>query len=267
MTDAPIPQPAGKAPLGIGDILSSTFSLYFSRFPYFFGTYFIPYLSVQLVAIAFGYTGGTINEGAELGVAIVIGILSFIVFFGIQAVQVRSAITLKLGQGVQFGPAVQAALAGLIPIILLGILAGIAMGVGFIFLVVPGLYLAAMFYVYTPAIVFERKGFGALGRSIDLTNEYRWPIVGVIVIFAVLFIGAGLVIGAASLGLLAATGGFEALASGDMGIAAIAGYTLLDAVANSIATPIGMIAAGLVFARLKEIKEGGSTDELLKVFE
>lgn len=267
MTDAPVPQPAGKTPLGIGDILSSTFSLYFSRFAYFFGIFFIPYLAVQVLALAMGYGAGGIGEGATVAATAVVTILSFVVFFAVQAVQVRSAITMKLGQGVQFAPAVQAALAGIIPIILLGVIAGIAMGLGFILLVVPGLYLVAMFYVYIPAIVFERAGFGALGRSIELTSGYRWSIVGLVLVFMVLFILAGLLIGAISVGILAGTGGFGGALYGEMGMPALVAYTVLDAIANAIVTPIGMIAAGLVYARLKEIKDGGSSEALLKIFE
>lgn len=267
MTDAPTPQPAAKQQLGVSDILSNTFGLYFSNFPYFFGIFFIPYFTIQLLAGLLGYGGATGSPDAAIAGVILVTLVSFIIFFVIQAVMVRSAITVKLGEGVQFGPALRAGLAGVIPIIILGIAAGLATGVGFIFLIVPGLYLLAMFYVYVPSIVFEGKGFSALGRSIDLTSGYRWAIVGLVLVFIVLLFLASIVIGVVVAGFLAATGGFEAQFAGDMGLGGVVGLTLIDAVLNSAVTPIGMIATGLVFARLKEIKEGGSTQELLKVFE
>ena len=267
MTDAPTPQPAAKQQLGVSDILSNTFGLYFSNFPYFFGIFFVPYFTLQLLAGALGYGGATVAPDAAMLGVIAVTLVYLVIFFAIQAVMVRSAITLKLGEGVQFGAAVRAALTGLIPIILLGIVAGLVSGIGFIFLIVPGLYLMAMFYVYVPAIVFEGKGFSALGRSIDLTSGYRWAIVGLVLVFFVLLFLASIVIGAVTVGVMAATGGFEAQITGDAGLGSLLALTLIDAVLNSAVTPIGMIAAGLVFARLKAVKEGGSTNELLKVFE
>lgn len=267
MTDAPAPQPDAKPQLGVGDILSNTFGLYFSNFPYFFGIFFAPYFGVQLLAGLMGYGGATASPDAAIAGGVLVTLASLVIVFVIQAVMVRSAITLKLGEGVQFGPAVRAGLAGVIPIIILGILAGIAAGLGFLLLIVPGLYLMAMFYVYVPAIVFEGKGFSALGRSIELTSGYRWAIVGLVLVFFVLLFLASIVIGAVTVGVMAATGGFDAQLSGDTGLGGLLGLTLIDAGVNSVVTPIGMIAAGLVFARLKEVKEGGSTQELLKVFE
>jgi len=44
-------------------------------------------------------------------------------------------------------------------------------------------------------------------------------------------------------------------------------YLALDAAANALTLPISLISAGVIYARLKQIKEGGETGDLLKVFE
>lgn len=61
---------------------------------------------------------------------------------------------------------------------LAGLLGGLGMIVGFIFLVVPGLVLAAGWSALTPFIVVERKGpIEALGASWRSTAASRWQIV------------------------------------------------------------------------------------------
>ena len=266
-----------RQPFDLGGVLSGAFQVYTNRFAYFFAVVFAPYLAMQLFTVYVvnrGYLdpfSATMIDPDRMTGLIIAGIVStliaLVVLMMIQAVLARSAVSVRLGQGVQFQTAVRAAIVGLIPIILLSILAGVAVVIGFVFLIVPGLYLTAMFYVMVPAIVFENRGFGGLSRSIDLTEGYRWPIVGlVLVLFIIGMIGGALVGVVLSLVFgLAAVGTAETIGT-LTSPAYVLTAILLDAIVNAIVLPIGMIAAGLSFARLREIKEGGADDELLRVF-
>ncbi len=269
---------AARQPFDLGGVLNGTFNVYASRFPYFFAVVFAPYLAMQVFTVFLvnrGHLDPFAAGGAspdQLGYFIVAGIVStvigLIVLMIIQAVLARSAVSLKLGQEIQFDAAVRAAIVGIIPIMLLSLLTGLAVVIGFIFLIVPGLYLMAMFYVMVPAIVFENRGFGGLSRSVDLTEGYRWPIVGLVVIVLIIGFIAGAFVGV----VLSLIFGVSALATPDsVGTLTSPAYILtaivLDAVINAVVLPIGMIAAGLSFARLREIKEGGASEDLLKVFE
>ena len=270
-------QPA-RPVFGLGGVLTGTFQVYASRFPFFFAVVFVPYLATQLVMV-YGINRGHIDpfaagalDPARMGYFLVAGILStviaLVVLMMIQAVLARSAVSLKLGQGVQFQAAMRAALLGVIPIILLSLITGLAVVIGFVFLIVPGLYLIAMFYVMVPAIVFENRGFAGLSRSIDLTEGYRWPIVGLVVIVMIMGLIAGAFVGV----VMSVIFGVSALATPDtLGTLTSPVYILtaivLDAIINAVVLPIGMISAGLSFARLREIKEGGASEDLLKVFE
>jgi hypothetical protein len=73
-----------------------------------------------------------------------------------------------------------------LPILGLGILMGLAIMLGFILLIVPGLMLAIAWCVAVPAYVVEQPGIiGAFGRSAALTRGNRWRIFGLFVIYIV----------------------------------------------------------------------------------
>ncbi len=69
-----------------------------------------------------------------------------------------------------------------VPILACGTLLSIAIAVGLMFLIVPGLYITAQFAVWLPCILLEGAGMGALGRARNLTRGHRWPLVGAMVI-------------------------------------------------------------------------------------
>jgi hypothetical protein len=71
----------------------------------------------------------------------------------------------------------------ILPLIGAAILAGIGIGIGFILLIVPGLFLLTIWSVVAPAIVIERTGvIGAFGRSHELVKGDGWPVFGTIVV-------------------------------------------------------------------------------------
>ncbi len=91
------------------------------------------------------------------------------------------------------------------PLVAVSILFGLALAVGFILLIIPGLILMVIWSVVAPVTVLERPGpFAAFGRSRELVRGNGWNVFAVIVLVflavAVIGVGAGLV--AASLGSL-----------------------------------------------------------------
>jgi hypothetical protein len=107
----------------------------------------------------------------------------------------------------------------------------------------------------TPAIVIENAGFGSFGRSAQLTKEYRWPCLGALIVVGICAYIPILII-AMLFGFGAAAGGFT------LGIFFV--------IVNTVATVIYMAALGicvaLIYARLREIKEGTSVEQLAEVF-
>jgi len=77
-----------------------------------------------------------------------------------------------------------------------GLLAGIAIAIGLVLLIVPGLYLMTIWLVIVPAIMLENRGVSdSFSRSHDLVRGYGWSVFGVIVLTFLIFIGVGIVFG------------------------------------------------------------------------
>jgi ABC-type multidrug transport system fused ATPase/permease subunit len=74
-------------------------------------------------------------------------------------------------------------------LILVGIVAGIGIVIGFILIIVPGLILITIWSVAAPVVVLEHPGvFAALGRSRELVRGNGWQVFGVILVLYI-FVG------------------------------------------------------------------------------
>ena len=250
-----------SAPLGVGAIVSESFSILFKYFAAVMFLAFIPTLLGLLISGGLNGWSYALGQpepgfGAVNWVAIVLDILIQVVIYGLAtALLVQLAYDAKLQRSTKvssyFGPALAAAL----PIAFLGIIAGILSGIGFMALVVPGLWIYAVYSMIAPAVMIERVGYRAMGRSVELTRGYRWPIVGVILIIGLcnmlIGFGAQFVVGMLGAGL---GGGFII-------------SLFLIAISTTIGMGLGGISISLTYARLREIKEGVSVDQIASVFD
>ena len=268
--------PEPQAHLGVGAILSETFALFGRNFVFFFSLGALP--SVVLGMINIGVERAQRSAIIETDAfpstlvytSFVIGLVALIGYLVLQGVMARSAIALKTGNGTQLSQAVMSSLSGLFPIMILGLAAGVMIVLGFLALIIPALYVAAMVSVFVPAIVFEKRGFGALGRSFELTRGYRWAIAGVMIVINLIGTVISGVLGA--IVALVVVGGVygndpTTLVMQDV----VLGHQLLgvgiEALINGITLPLSMISTALIFVRLREIKEGGDAEDLVRVFE
>jgi ABC-type multidrug transport system fused ATPase/permease subunit len=126
-----------------------------------------------------------------------------------------------------------------LPLIGAGILAGIAIGIGFLLIVIPGLILLTIWAVIAPVIVVERSGvMAAFGRSRELVRNNGWQVFGVIF---VVFLITGIV--SAILGAIGA-----GISSG------VAMRILFNLIASTLTAPIAALAAATIYFRLLAIK-------------
>lgn len=118
---------------------------------------------------------------------------------------------------------------------LLAIVAGICLTVGFILLIIPGLFLLTIWAVAAPSVVLEGKGvFEALGRSRELVRGNGWNVFGVIVIVFILGVGLGLIGGA---------------------IGAVGGHfvsVIVQWAVNVIVAPIAALTTAVLFFQLRD---------------
>jgi hypothetical protein len=88
-------------------------------------------------------------------------------------------------------------------LILVAIVAGIGILIGFILIVVPGLILATLWAVAAPVVVLERPGgLRALGRSRELVRGNGWNVFAVILLLVILVgvLGSGIELAADAAG-------------------------------------------------------------------
>jgi hypothetical protein len=71
-------------------------------------------------------------------------------------------------------------------LILVGIIAGLAIGIGLVLIIVPGLILITIWAVFAPVIVLEHPpGLGALGRSRELVRGNGWQVFAVVFVLVI----------------------------------------------------------------------------------
>lgn len=248
-----------KAPLGVGSIVGESFSILFRNIFAVMLLAFVPALLslvVSGVLNGWGYAVGVADaQGGGFGI-LAETIINSAIYGIITALLVQLAYDAKLDREIRIksyvGPAVRSAVTIALLSFAVGILAGLAM----IALILPGLWVYAVYAVVAPTVVIEGVGYGGMKRSAELTKGYRWPIVGVIVL-----VGISTVLLSGAL-LFAVVFVSEAL-FGDTLFLTIIIASLAVAVVYGL---IG-ISVSLIYARLREIKEGVSVDQIASVFD
>ena len=120
-----------------------------------------------------------------------------------------------------------------------GILAGIAITIGLILLIAPGLYLLTIWAVIVPMIVLERAGvFDSFGRSHELVKGFGWPVLGVLVCLFVIQLVLGLIVHAILYGILSN----------------FVGYLLGDLIVRVLFAPLSALAAAVLYFELKRLR-------------
>ena len=130
--------------------------------------------------------GGTPSAGLLLMIGIGV-VLAMVLGMISQAVMLHAAFQAMRLRPVSLGNSLKVGLARVIPILLLAIVMGVLLMLGFLALVVPFFILLTMWWVATPACVVERTGpWTSLKRSAALTKGHRWKVFGLILLLFVI---------------------------------------------------------------------------------
>lgn len=261
MTDTALP-PSRQA-LGVGNIVSESFSILFGNIVAVVTISAIPILIGLLVSSVFiglraslGFDDPNFLEPG-VGFGFAMSTITNLVMYGVViAGLVQLAYDAKLNRPHQIGKYFSAAIATIVPNIVQMIIISILAGLAMLALVLPGLWVIAVFSVVVPALVIERVGFGAMGRSSRLTKEYRWPIIGAFILVWI----CGMILNLVAVFVVA-------MVLGGAGFIGLIIAAIIQAVLFSLSYGLSSIATALIYARLREIKEGVSVDNLVAVFE
>jgi hypothetical protein len=214
----------------------------------------IPYILISFWA-ATNLDVATIQQTGQVpsgfwGMVAIASLIYLLTYVLTQSVLIYGTFQDLRGQRASFGDALGRGLSTLPRVLIGALLASIAIMIGMMLLVVPGLILALMWWVFVPVVVIEGTGMGeGFGRSRDLTRGHRWGILGLLLIVAVAQWLIGFVFGL--LGAVLGTVVTEVLNLAVM---------LLFAAFSSV-----MIAVGYYYLRAE--KEGIVIDDLARVFD
>jgi hypothetical protein len=200
-----------------------------------FVTYLVVALLTALLALVLTWLGLLIGA-----------VLSIVAIFWLQAALVKAVEDVRDGRvDLSLGETFEAAKPYLGSVLVAGFIAGIAIAIGLVLLIVPGLILMTLWAVIVPVIVLEKKSAGeSFGRSRELVRGYGWGVFGVIVLTILLLIGFSIVL---SLILSPLADWLQSFVS--------------NIVSGTLTAPFIAVVLTLLYFRLKGAKEGSAAPE------
>lgn len=221
----------------------------------------VPSLLLSIISVSVGL--GVAATPASFSLARIFGFLFFSVVIAIvvssfvQAAITRATVSASEGRKASFGECLSAAIRVLLPLIAMAILAGLAVMVGALFFLIPGIIFFLMWSVASPAMVIERGGIiGSLSRSAELTKGSRWKILGMFLVLIIAYWLLSVVIGVVGLTE------YRPNSVGGLTIANLIGSIILGTAFNTAA---GVMWPSL-YVELRHAKEGTSVESLEQVF-
>ena len=259
--------PASLRPLTTGQLLDRTFQTYRQNFILFAGISALPQaclLVVQLAILAFGTRGGSANPIAAAGLAAIAGICLLII--SLVVASIATAATTFAVSDIHLEKATSiigcfARVKGKIGrVVYTSLELGARIGVGFILLIVPGVYWAGKFGLAVPAVVLEDiKAKQAFKRSAELTKDAVGRIITIYFLTWILTVaiglGFGIILEAIAPSLSKTAGTVTAAAFNEIVAAAI----------NTIITPVMAIALTLAYYDQRVRKEAFDIENMMSL--
>jgi hypothetical protein len=220
--------------LDVAGVFERIFEIYRHQFGLLIPAALVVFVPVAVLS-GLIYAGGVTLLGALLVAAI-----ATVATYWFQGMVVEAARDILDGRrDHSVGSLVRSAAPVVGPLVVAGILAGIAIGIGLILLIVPGLFLLTIWAVLAPVIVIERRSaIEAFGRSRELVRGHAWQVFGVIaVLFILQFIVAAVI---------------QSIA--DSVSDSFAGYAVADLLLRLLIAPLSALAAAVIYFELKAMR-------------
>jgi hypothetical protein len=255
------PGPGSLRPRTLGEILSAAFDIYKNNAQgliVIVAIVVIPLSLISAVLVHYLASSSTTTEtvagttitvssrsvGSVILGSIIAAALAVIISAVLQAAVIRAAAQATIGDMVDVEGSYRYGFHRLGSVILVGLLVGLAVAVGFILLIIPGIIALVFLSVSIPALVVEdRRGTQAMSRSWNLVSGHFWHAFGVIIVAALI---TGLVGG-----LLGAIGGNNWFVA-----------WIFNAIGQIITTPFSALVSVLLYLDLRARKEALTTDVL-----
>jgi|SRR5215470_1588136 len=260
MTTAPL------RPLSTGELLDRTFSLYKDNFALFVGIVALPRLialAVRLSSISFRSATGLSAAMGMLAWTMTFLMVSLIVGAASQAATVVAVSQLHLGRPTSVSDAYSRVKSRIVRVVFLTFLIGIGVGVGTLFLVIPGIIFTMMWSLAVPVAVLEDQGIrDAISRSTELTKGSRWRIFVIWILFIVLSMAIAFLI-EWPVGLVAGMMGAKAVSSPGLQIAS----AIADFIAQCLVGPLATIGFSLLYYDQRVRKEAFDLQHMMETLD
>ncbi|WP_420346676.1 hypothetical protein [Pelagibius sp.] len=246
---------ASAVAISIGAVVKRSFAIFFANL--------VPFGILALILHLPGllYNLATIDEamgGLEPTFStgqIIVSLLSLVLGYLLIGALVYGTVAQLRGQPAGMGLIISKGLSMVLPVIVIAIAVSIITAIGFVLFIVPGVFLVVVYAVVVPAYVVERPGIvGAFKRSWELTKGNRWRVLGILVIFVVILLVVGALVGGVAGVTIAFGGGFSLLA-------------LVNYVVGALSAAVMSVGAAVLYHDLRIAKEGVSTDQIAAVFD
>lgn len=185
-------------------------------------------------------------SGATWLVSIVTGAI-------LQASLTRATVMHLSGETPQFGQCLAVGIGMILPMIAIGLLAGIGVGIAMLFLIVPGIILWLVWSVVTPAYVQEKVGiFEAFGRSAALTSGARGRIFLTMLVVLVLLWVLSIPVGFLTMAMMATGNAFL--------------ISFVTGALSALSSMILVTTQASIYVELRQLKEGVAPSDLEAIF-
>lgn len=253
-------------PLNTSELLDRTFHLYRNNFLVFVGIAAIPQLFVlalQLGSAAMLFAGSFLGFGVG---AVVAAVASYIAIQISQAATVMAVSHLHLDRPTTIGTAYSSAKGSMGRVTGISFAIGIAVGIGFLLLIGPGIYLALAWSLAIPVTVLEGGGLGiSTTRSKALTKGGFGRIFVVYLLIFGLTMIVGMILQFALLIPLGLLGAIRA--TGNLQAATHALQAVGSFVSTSLVGPLLTIALTLIYYDQRVRKEGFDLQLMMSTLE
>jgi hypothetical protein len=174
----------------LSGVLDEAWRMYKTHARHLLAIAFVIYLIAAIITALLALAGG--NVGLLLG-----SLVSVIAAFVLQATLIKAVQDLRDGRAdLSISETVNEALPYIWSVAGASILAGIAITIGLILIIVPGLFLITIWAVIIPVIVIERSGaLASFGRSRQLVRGRGWHVFGTLVIVYIIMLAVNIILG------------------------------------------------------------------------
>jgi hypothetical protein len=222
-----------NAKLDVGRVFEQIFRIYRQQFGLLIGGALAVFVPVAIV-------NGILYDSGGFFLTVIANAIALIAGYLYQGMVVEAARDILDGRRDQtIGGLFRSAGPVVGTLIVVGILAGIAIAIGLVLLIIPGLILITIWAVVVPVVVIERTGvFESFGRSRELIKGHGWQVFGILVL---LFIAAFIV----QILIAAILGGvFDS----------VFGFAIGVLLTSLLMMPLTALAASVIYFELKAIK-------------